>query len=73
MSTKMAQFKNEICDDHLIRIEDRMMEIWPGEFPKITLLIRTPWLPDGGILVTNDSIDAAKIEMERLGKKDVVR
>ena len=70
VSDKMLEFKNEICDKHLVPIENRMRKIWPGEQPKVTLLIRTPWLPDGGILITNDSPAEAKSELERLARKD---
>lgn len=73
MSDKMAAFKNEICDRHLIPIEDRIRQIWPNSQPKVTMLIRTPWLPDGGILITNDSIDAAIAEINRLSAKESVQ
>lgn len=72
MTDKMLDFKNEMCGEHLVPIEDRIREIWPGQHPKVTLLIRTPWLPDGGILITNDAPGEAKKEMERLMLKDTL-
>jgi len=73
MSDKLRAFKDEICDRHLVPIEKRIGEIWPRQEPKITLLIRTPWLPDGGILITNDSLAEAEAELKRLGAKDGFR
>jgi len=70
---KMNEFKDELCFKHLVPIENRISHIWPGQKPMVTLLIRTPWLPDGGILITNDSLDEAKAEFERLSGKDIVR
>lgn len=68
----MADFKDDICDAHILPIENRIRQMWPGQEPKITLMIRTPWLPDGGILITNDSASEAKAEIERLFGKDIV-
>jgi hypothetical protein len=73
VSDKMIDFKNAICDEHLVPIENRIREMWPGQEPKITLLIRTPWLPDGGILITNDATAAAVDELNRLREKEAVR
>jgi hypothetical protein len=73
MSNKMAEFKDEICAKHLVSIETRVNKIWPNQQPKITLLIRTPWLPDGGILITNDSVDEIAAEIARLGTKEAHR
>ena len=69
----MAEFKNELCAKHLVPIENRVRKIWPHQQPKITLLIRTPWLPDGGILITNDSVHEIAEEIARLGAKEPVR
>ena len=66
----MVALKNELCNRHLLKIEDRMREIWPDQQPKLTLLIRTPWLEDGGILLTNDDLPAALAEIDRLQKKE---
>ena len=70
MSTALQRFKNEICDRHLLKIEDRIREIWPDSHPYITLIIRTPWLGDGGILISNDSLKDAEAELHRLGAKE---
>lgn len=59
-------FKNELVNEHLVPIEDRIREIWPGHEPLITLVVRTPWLEDGGIVITNDTFDAAIAEINRL-------
>ena len=34
--------------------------------PMITLVIRTPWLENGGVLMGNDAFDAAIAEINRL-------
>jgi len=69
---KLVDFKNEIAESHLLAIEDRIREIWPGSDPKITLVIRTPWLEHGGILITNDSAEALIAETKRLFNLEVV-
>jgi len=33
---------------------------------RVTLVVRTPWLEDGGVLMGNDEIDEAIKEIERL-------
>lgn len=33
---------------------------------KITIIIRTPWLSDGGVVITNDSDEEAIAEFRRL-------
>ena len=40
--------------------------------PKITIVIRTPWLEDGGILISDDDFDAAIAEIQRLRVRDGV-
>jgi len=69
VSAKMQQWKDRIVAEHLSRIE----HMFAPECPKITLLVRTPWLKDGGILITNDSTDAALAEFNRLREKEEVR
>lgn len=73
MRDKMAEFKDQLCNEHLVPIEDRIREFWPGQDVKVTLLIRMPWLKDGGILITNDSIEDALAEVNRLREKEIVR
>jgi hypothetical protein len=34
--------------------------------PKITIVIRTPWLKDGGVILTDDDFDAAITEIQKL-------
>lgn len=65
-------FKNELANNYLLPIEDRIREIWPSSKPLITLVVRTPWLDDGGIIITNDSLDAAISELERLKKTEKI-
>jgi hypothetical protein len=69
VSDKLRHWKDRIVGEHLARIED----LFAPEQPKVTLLIRTPWLKDGGILITNDSTEAALAEFNRLAGKEVVR
>lgn len=60
---------------HLTKIE-RLFE----QTPKITLIIRTPWLTekglDGGVLLTNEEgdagLDLAIAELHRLRKKPAI-
>ena len=33
---------------------------------KMTLIIRTPWLPDGGVVLSDDDYDLAIAELRRL-------
>jgi len=40
---------------------------------KITLIVRTPKLDDGGVLMSNDDFDAAIAEINRLRAKEPVR
>jgi hypothetical protein len=39
---------------------------------KLTLIIRTPELEDGGVLISNDDFDAAIAEINRLKAKEPV-
>jgi hypothetical protein len=39
----------------------------------LTIVIRTPWLEDGGVLMGNDSIDAALSEIERLRNREPIK
>ena len=38
----------------------------PKNTPKLTLIVRTPWLKDGGLLMGNDDCDEAIAEIQRL-------
>jgi hypothetical protein len=38
---------------------------------RITLLVRTPWLVDGGVLLSDDDIETAIAELRRLNDKPV--
>lgn len=49
------------CDE-IARLFDRRHR---GEV-RVTVVIRTPWLEDGGVLVSNDDFDAAVAEIQRL-------
>jgi hypothetical protein len=40
--------------------------------PKITIVIRTPWLENGGVLLSNDDYDQAIAEIQRLHARGVV-
>lgn len=40
--------------------------------PKITIVIRTPWLKDGGVVLTDDDFDAAVGEINRLRNREPV-
>jgi hypothetical protein len=40
--------------------------------PKITIIIRTPWLKDGGVLLSDDNMDDAIAEIRRLEKRTPV-
>lgn len=44
--------------------------------PRITIVIRTPWLDaqdlDGGVVITDDDLDAAIAEIHRLRDRPIV-
>jgi len=40
--------------------------------PKMTIVIRTPWLVDGGLLIGDDDFDEAIAEIQRLRLKQKV-
>ena len=59
------------------RIADKLVDISamferPYE-TKITIVIRTPWLPDGGVLISDDDFDAALAEIKRLREREPVK
>lgn len=54
---------------HLDRIADLFDRKYRDEV-KLTLVIRTPWLEDGGVLMGDDEIDAAVQEIERLKARE---
>jgi len=39
--------------------------------PKITIVIRTPWLEDGGVLLSDDNFDEAIAEIQRLRASEI--
>jgi hypothetical protein len=69
MSSTLQRFKDEIANEYLVPIEDRFRKMFPGEEPKVTLVVRTPSLSDGGCIITNDSLDAAIDELRRLKER----
>jgi hypothetical protein len=69
MNDKLKLWKNEIVHRYLLQIED----LFAPEQPKITLIVRMPWLEDGGILITSDSIADATAELNRLSQKEPIR
>ena len=40
--------------------------------PKITIVIRTPWIDDGGVVLTDYDFDAAIAEINRLRERQPV-
>lgn len=63
---KLVNLRSDIAD-HLVEIAD-MFE----KQPKITIIIRTPWLEDGGVLISDDDYDLAVAEIQRLRGKRVI-
>jgi hypothetical protein len=58
------------------RIATKLVEISdmferPNE-TRITIVIRTPWLADGGVLLSDDNFDEAIVEIQRLRIRDEV-
>lgn len=58
------------------RIADKLVEVSemferPNE-TRITIVIRTPWLADGGVLISDDDFDAVIAEINRLRAKNPV-
>jgi hypothetical protein len=41
--------------------------------PKITIVIRTPWIADGGVILTDDDFDAAIAEINRLREREPIK
>jgi hypothetical protein len=64
MSDKLQLLHNDIST-HLSEIAALFTQP-----PKITIVIRTPWLPDGGVLLTDDDLDEAIAEILRLKAKE---
>ena len=64
MSDKLQRLHNDIST-HLSEISALFTEQ-----PKITIVIRTPWLPDGGVLLSDDDLDEAIAEIRRLQVKE---
>jgi hypothetical protein len=59
-----------------LRIADKLADISemferPTE-TRITIVIRTPWLPDGGVLISDDDFTLALAEIERLRIKPII-
>lgn len=62
---KLVRLKEEIAR-RCVQIE-RLFDRAHRDEVRVTVVVRTPWLGlDGGVLVTNDDIDAAVAEIERL-------
>lgn len=65
MSDKLQRVHADVAN-HLADIADLFTHR-----PKITIVIRTPWLDDGGILIGDDDLDEAIAEIQRLrGKQE---
>jgi hypothetical protein len=45
----------------------------PKHTPMITLIVRTPWLEDGDVLMGNDDYDEAITAINRLRSREPVR
>jgi len=73
----MSDTKVNVLEKLRFRIADKLVEVSDMfEFPnktRITIVIRTPWLPDGGVLISDDDFDEAIAEIQRLRQKDVVQ
>ena len=57
-----------------LEIADRLEEICKlfTQRPTITIIIRTPWLKDGGVVLTDDDFDAAIAELNRLRERPIL-
>jgi hypothetical protein len=64
MADKLTRVHADIAD-HLSQIAGLFTQE-----PKITIIIRTPWLEDGGVLIGDDDIDLAIAEIQRLRAKE---
>ena len=40
--------------------------------PKITIIVRTPWLKDGGVVLTDDEFDLAIAVLNRLREEPII-
>ena len=68
MRNKLQQLQLDISE-HLNQIAALFKE---DAKLKLTLIIRTPELEDGGVLISNDDFDAAIAEINRLKAKEPV-
>jgi hypothetical protein len=66
-SERLARAHAEISD-HL----EAIAGLFVGGTPMITLVVRTPWIADGGVLLTNDTTDEAVAEIQRLAARAAV-
>ena len=66
----LVRVRNEVAD-HL----EAICRLFTQR-PKITIVIRTPWLDaagkDGGILLTDDDLDAAVAEINKLRHRPAI-
>jgi hypothetical protein len=59
--------------DHLAAVAD-LFDHAHRKQTRITIVIRTPWLEDGGVLVSDEEdLDAAVAEIQRLKPKEEIR
>jgi len=69
MSDSLVKLQNDVAD-HLEQIAALFVQR-----PKITIVIRTPWLEegkDGGVVLSDDDFDAAIAEINRLRNRKPV-
>jgi len=66
MSDVLQELQHDISEK-LLEIEDMFKRP-----VKITIVIRTPWLADGGVLISNDDFDTALAEIQRLRAKQII-
>lgn len=66
MSAKLQRLHQDISEK--LREIDAMFK----QSPKITIVIRTPWLEDGGVLLSNDELEQAIAEIRRLADRQPV-
>ena len=66
MSDKLQRLHADISES----LNDIAALFDPKQEPKITLIVRTPWLEDGDVLMGNDDYDEAIAAINRLRFKE---
>lgn len=62
----MADVLKRLHEDVSVKLSEIAGLFMKPEEVKITIIIRTPWLADGGVVLSNDTDEEAMAEFNRL-------